>query len=80
MAGIQVREHHVQVLTSSERDAALLRINDIWVNDVFEGARTRGEDWHPIKIDDVVKAAVVKEDGHTIKENFAQTFLAQRTA
>ena len=42
-AGIQVRENHVRVLTSLEREAALLRTNDRWVNEVFEGARTGGE-------------------------------------
>lgn len=74
ITGIQVRGHNVRVLTGSEKEAALLRTNDTWVNQLFEGARTRGEDWHPVKIDDVVKAVVVKEDGHTLKDTFAQTF------
>lgn len=77
ITGIQVRGHYVRILTSTERDATLLRINDRWVNQVFEGARTRGEDWHPVKIDDVVKAVVVKEDGYTIQDSFAQTFCSE---
>ena len=58
-------------------DGALLRTRDRGVNDIFEGARARGEDWRAIKIDYVVKAAVVQEDGQTIKENLAQTFCAE---
>lgn len=68
---------NIRVLTPTEREAALLRTNDKWVNEIFEGARTRGEDWHPIKIDDVVKAVVVGEDGHTFKNGFAQMFCAE---
>jgi uncharacterized protein YoxC len=64
--GIQVRGNNQRVLTANERDAAVLRTNDKWVNQLFEGARTRGEDWYPIKIDDVVKSVVIKEDSHTI--------------
>ena len=64
----------MRVLTPTDKDAALLRINDGWVNQVFDGARTRGEDWHPVKIDDAVKAAVVKEDGYTIQDNFSEKF------
>lgn len=37
--GIQGRGYHVRVLTSTEREAALLRTNDRWVNLIFEGAR-----------------------------------------
>ncbi|KAG7284824.1 hypothetical protein NEMBOFW57_009439 [Staphylotrichum longicolle] len=77
ITGIQVRGRNVRVLTPTEREAALLRTNDKWVNEIFEGARTRGEDWHPIKIDNVVKAVVVGEDGHTIKNSFAQMFYAE---
>jgi hypothetical protein len=77
VTGIQVRGHNVRVLTPTEREAALLRTNDKWVDQIFEGARTRGEDWHPIKIDDVAKTAVVGEDGHTIKDDFAQLFSAE---
>jgi hypothetical protein len=77
ITGIQVRGHNVRVLTPTEREAALLRTNDKWIHEIFEGARTRGEDWHPIKIDDVVKAAVMSEDAHTIKDSFAQTFCAE---
>lgn len=72
--GIQMRGDNLRILTANERDAAVLRINDRWVNQLFEGARTRGEDWYPIKIDDVVKAVVVKEDNHTIKEDFGKAF------
>ncbi len=57
----------MRVLTSTETEAAL-RINDKWANHVFEGARTRSEEWHLIKIDDVVKAVVIKEDGYTIQD------------
>lgn len=77
ITGLQVRGHNVRVLTPTSREAALLRTNDGWVNRVFEGARTRGEDWHPVKIDDVVKAAVIKEDGHTIKEGFSEAFCSE---
>ena len=66
ITGIQVRGHNVRVLTPTDKEAALLRTNDGWVNQVFEGARTRGEDWHPVKINNTVKAAVVKEDRYTI--------------
>jgi hypothetical protein len=76
VTGIQIRGHHTRVLTSSEKDAALLRTHDEWVNRAFEGARTRGEDWHPIKIDDVVKSAVVEGNGHTVKADFAAKFYA----
>lgn len=72
--GIQVREHHVRVLTSTEEEAALLRTHDEWVNEVFEGARVRGEDWYPVKLDDVAKAAVIKEDGRTLQDGFAEMF------
>jgi hypothetical protein len=74
VAGIQVRGHNVRVLAASEKEAALLRMNDAWVNRIFEGARTKGDDWHPVKIDDVVKTVVVKEDGHTLKDTFPQMF------
>lgn len=76
ITGIQVRGHHVRVLTRTEQEAALLRTHDQWVNHAFEGARTRGEDWHPVKIDDVVKSAVVQENGHTIRDDFAESFCA----
>ncbi|KAH6704098.1 hypothetical protein BKA61DRAFT_617851, partial [Leptodontidium sp. MPI-SDFR-AT-0119] len=80
VVGIQVRGQNVRVLTSTEKEAALLRANDKWVNQVFEGARTRGEDWHPVKIDDVVKASVVNDDGYTIKESFAERFCMENGA
>ena len=76
ITGIQIRGHNVRVLTATEREATLLRTHDRWVNQLFEGARTRGEDWYPIKIDDVVKEVVVKEDGHTLKDNVAEMFCA----
>ena len=76
ITGIQIRGHNVRVLTATEREATLLRTHDRWVNQLFEGARTRGEDWYPIKIDDVVKEVVVKEDGHTLKDNAAEMFCA----
>jgi len=44
VTGIQIRGHHVRVLARTEKDAALLRTHDQWVNHAFEGARTRGED------------------------------------
>jgi hypothetical protein len=56
------------------RHSSALTMNG--VNRAFEGARTRGEDWHPIKIDDVVKSAVVMEDGHTVNADFAAKFCA----
>jgi hypothetical protein len=77
IVGMQVRGHNVRVLTATEREAALLRINDVWVGKVFEGARTRGEEWHPVKIDDVVKEAVVGEDGQKIKDDFAERLCAE---
>lgn len=77
ITGIQVRGHNVRVLTPTDKEAALLRTNDGWVNQVFEGARTRGEDWHPVKIDDAVKAAVVKEDGYKIQDGFSERFCAE---
>lgn len=46
----------VRVLTLTDKEATLHRTNDGWVNWVFEGSRSRGEDWHPAKIDDAVKA------------------------
>ncbi len=72
--GIQVRDRNIRVLTGAERDAALLRVNDGWVNRLFEGARSRGEDWYPVKIDDAVRTAVVKEDGFSVRDDFAQSF------
>ena len=45
ITGIQIRGHNVRVLTATEREATLLRTHDRWVNQLFEGARTRGEDW-----------------------------------
>ncbi|OAL42833.1 hypothetical protein IQ07DRAFT_650679 [Pyrenochaeta sp. DS3sAY3a] len=75
--GIQIRGHHIRVLTSTKEEATLLRASDRWVNQAFEGARTRGEEWHPVKIDDVVKAAVVSGDGHTISDGFIATFCVE---
>jgi hypothetical protein len=77
IVGMQVRGHNVRVLTGTEREATLLRTNDAWVSDVFEGARTRGEEWHPVKLDDAVKAVVIGEDGHNIKNDFAEKFCAE---
>ncbi|KAH6708822.1 hypothetical protein BKA61DRAFT_614954 [Leptodontidium sp. MPI-SDFR-AT-0119] len=65
-----VRGQNVRVLTSTEKEAALLRAND----------KTRGEDWHPVKIDDVVKASVVNDDSYTIKESFAERFYMENGA
>ena len=76
VTGIQIRGHHVRVLTRTEEDAALLRTHDQWVNQAFEGARTRGEDWHAVKLDDVVKVVVLQEDGRTVREEFAGSFCA----
>lgn len=77
ITGMQVRGHNVRVLTLTDKEAALLQTYDGWVNQVFKGARTRGEDWHLVKVDDVVKAAVVKEDGCTIQDSFSKKFCAE---
>ncbi|KIW87201.1 uncharacterized protein Z519_12103 [Cladophialophora bantiana CBS 173.52] len=50
-------------------------IADIAVTGIqIRGARTRGEDWYPVKIDDVVRSAVVQEDGRTVRDDFAEAF------
>jgi len=53
MTGIQIRGHKLRVLTATEREATFLRTNDRWMNQLFEGARTRGEDWYFGKCSDV---------------------------
>lgn len=35
-------------------------------------SKARREDWYRIRIDDVVRGAVVTEDGNTAKEAFAE--------
>lgn len=64
ITGIRVRDHRVRMHTSAEKGATLLWSNNRWVNEVVDGAQTRGEEWHPIKIGDVIRGPVVKEDGY----------------
>jgi hypothetical protein len=77
ITGVQVRRHCIRVFTATEEEAQLLRTNDKWINQAFEGARLRGEEWYPIKLDDVAREAAVEKDGYTIKQSFADTFCAE---
>ena len=50
-----------------------------WVTSGMPGARVRGEQWYPVKCDNVVKQCVLDEeinDGKTLKKNFLMEFKA----
>jgi hypothetical protein len=55
-----------------EKAVQMVRQNDAWLKDYFQGARLQAEQWHPIRVDSVYKGAVLKEmGGNEVKEEAA---------
>jgi hypothetical protein len=63
----------IRVLFRSERDAETARANDSWIQAHFQGARLRGEQWYPIKVDRVLKASLFQGDLTEATQETCQT-------
>lgn len=74
--GIQIKSRSIRVVTQNDKDAAQLRLNDKWIPEAFDKARTRGEEWFPIKVDDVRRESVLVPGTRKIQADFADSFSA----
>lgn len=52
----------VRFLFCCERDEEEVRANTGWLDNAFRGARMRGPQWYPVKVDDINKTAVFNEE------------------
>lgn len=64
--------HNVKVLFKTQEMVDLVRSHDEWVQKHFHGARLRGEQWYPIKVDRVNRFAVNDGNSWIIRENAAK--------
>jgi hypothetical protein len=62
----------VKVFVDSEESSVILRQATHWLN-AFPGAKLQGEQWFPIKLNDVKKESVFEESGAQ-REDFAGSF------
>jgi hypothetical protein len=72
--GMQLRGSTIRVVVQNEEEAQAIRVNDGWVTKCFDGARVRGEEWFPVKVDDVHKASVFEDDGVVMKADIGIQF------
>ncbi len=59
--------HRVRILVRTEREAELLRANTQWLETHFSGARIRGEQWYPIKVDRVDQLKIMNDDRSAVR-------------
>ncbi|EKG09952.1 hypothetical protein MPH_12961 [Macrophomina phaseolina MS6] len=57
----------VRVFFRTEEDEELVRSNLRWLETAFRGTRIRGRQWHPIKVDNVNKLAILNNDRTTVR-------------
>ncbi|EKG09481.1 UcrQ [Macrophomina phaseolina MS6] len=57
----------VRIFFRTEEDEELVRSNLGWLETAFRGARIRGRQWHPVKVDNVNKLAVLNDDRTTVR-------------
>jgi hypothetical protein len=72
--GIQVKPNSIKIITNNEQEAATLRLNNNWINILFNGARAKGDDWHLIKVDDVIRNAVLVPGTREVNAEFGAKF------
>jgi hypothetical protein len=67
------------LILASEKQRRIVFEHQEWLNKLAPGAKLAGEQWYPIKCDGVRKAAVVKEDGWTLREDIKEMIEQENT-
>ncbi|GME24906.1 hypothetical protein GTA08_BOTSDO13986 [Neofusicoccum parvum] len=67
----------VRAFFRTEEDEELARSNLGWLETAFRGARIRGRQWHPVKVDNVNKLAVLNDDRTTVRADAGQIIGAE---
>ncbi|KAF4310464.1 hypothetical protein GTA08_BOTSDO13986 [Botryosphaeria dothidea] len=67
----------VRAFFRTEEDEELVRSNLGWLETAFRGARIRGRQWHPVKVDNVNKLAVLNDDRTTVRADAGQIIGAE---
>ncbi|KAB2568602.1 Nucleic-acid-binding protein from transposon X-element [Lasiodiplodia theobromae] len=62
----------VRVFLRTEEDEELVRSNLGWLETAFRGARIRGQQWHPVKVDNVNKLAILNDDRTTVRADASE--------
>lgn len=73
--GLQVRGDKLRVFTTTQEDADTLRRHDGWVRKSLDGARTRGDEWYPIRVDSIHRSTALSRG--KISEEFLEAFKAE---
>ena len=69
----------IEVVFENKEEASKAKTHTRWLTSGMPGARVAGEQWYPVKCDNVVKQCVLDEglnDGKTLKKDFLQEFRA----
>jgi len=69
----------IEVVFENKEEASKAKTHTRWLTSGMPGARVAGEQWYPVKCDNVVKQCVLDEelnDGKTLKKDFLREFRA----
>ncbi|EKG08961.1 hypothetical protein MPH_14084, partial [Macrophomina phaseolina MS6] len=67
----------VRAFFRTEEDEELVRSNLGWLETAFRGARIRGRQWHPVKVDNVNKLTILNDDRTTVRTDASEKIGAE---